>query len=346
MKTYDLLCRLFLVAALTLLMVGCAGAQKSQHSSNDGKPGWVNNPSKKYPEAMYLVGLGTGDTRKDAENSALGAISAIFQTTVNLDRELVERYKETSETDAAFQSEMLRKIRVTSDQDLRNVSFKESHFSEKDGRYYVLGVLPRLETAELYKKEIEQGNLQIEELHQKALETTDKKIRYALLSRAVDLSEVNQSLNSQLRLISRVDDAIESPISHNDLLTRRRAAINNMSVILHQQEASSPEVGEYVLQVLNELGIRVTNGNADFEIRWHLTLEKSQLGNQGQHGLDWHLNLSVADLSDGATVFSYNKANRSVSISQQQARTLVLRKVKGVVDTQFKAALEEYLRQL
>ena len=49
--------------AAASLIAGCA-------MRGGNRPEWVDNPKLAYPENLYLVAVGEGDTRQAAENSA------------------------------------------------------------------------------------------------------------------------------------------------------------------------------------------------------------------------------------------------------------------------------------
>lgn len=331
---------------IILVLLGCSGAQQSVRAGSGEKPEWIDNPNRRYPDAMYLVGLGIGDTRKDAENSAIAGISTIFQARVSVNRDLVERYQETSTSDAEFESEMKRRIAVTSNQELRNIQFRENYFAKDEARHYVLAVLPRLETAELYKTEIQKGEAQIGGFYANAQRSTDKLTRYALLSRAIDLAEINEVLNGQLRLISRIDETTAPGISKSDMMAERREVINGLTVQLKPQAEADAAVGDYIGAVISKIGMQVVAGESDFVVDYQLAMEEAQINRPGQTGYDWELQLSLIDRVKDASVYSYSKGNRSVSISAQQAKRLILRKVKAIVEGDFARSLEAYMRQL
>ena len=52
--------------ALLFFLSNCSFAQKTVQLEKGAMPDWVNNPYSAYPEQQYIVGVGSGDTRKDA----------------------------------------------------------------------------------------------------------------------------------------------------------------------------------------------------------------------------------------------------------------------------------------
>src|SRR3972149_4213731 len=47
------------------------------------KPDWIEGASRKYPAELYLTGVGYGDARNDAEDSAFAALARIFQAEIH-----------------------------------------------------------------------------------------------------------------------------------------------------------------------------------------------------------------------------------------------------------------------
>ena len=73
MKTKFCIIYMFVIIGSAL---GCTTmAQQSDHL-----PDWVNDPYTSFSEEQYLLAVGSGNTQQEAQNSALGNLSRIFQS--------------------------------------------------------------------------------------------------------------------------------------------------------------------------------------------------------------------------------------------------------------------------
>ena len=165
MKKFIIIASLLLMA---LLLFNCSQSGQNIGSANakskNKRPSWMDNPHKKYPDAQYLVAIGAGDTRRDAENIAAGNLSRIFESKIKVDHTMKERYKSLSKG-TKFVSEELatesnENVNIKSDQSLINVQFGES-YTDKSARIHVLAYLNRKETATIYTEKINTANEQI-----------------------------------------------------------------------------------------------------------------------------------------------------------------------------------------
>lgn len=91
---------LTVVLVAVAFLAGCATSSGSAQPAARGGamadanalPEWYLNPQSVYPNEVFLTAVGTGDTRRDAEQQALAGLSQIFEAQVQVDARTSERY--------------------------------------------------------------------------------------------------------------------------------------------------------------------------------------------------------------------------------------------------------------
>ncbi len=84
----------------------------SAHSAS--KPDWIEGKSRKYPPEQYLTGVGYGDDRKAAEDSAFAAIARIFQAEIHSKTSELEKYTQTDVKGKTHSSRDIQIDQITS----------------------------------------------------------------------------------------------------------------------------------------------------------------------------------------------------------------------------------------
>ncbi len=333
-----------------LLLFSCTVTQNSvAQQSGKVKPDWVEHPDKKYPGNRYIVGVGSGDTRQAADDNAFGNISKVFQAEVSVDETYIQKYLEIEKQgkhELSVSSQMLEKSGVKSNQNLKNIKVKEAFFAENEGLYYVLAVMDRLETADLYEQDIEYNNEKINEFLTASRQSSDKLTRFARLYKVKTIFEVNKALNQQYRLISLNQEEIAGPITELELDQEWGNLIRSINVSLHPAEGTAQEMTDYMLEVIGSIGFQVVKENSDFGFNYSLELSETQLNRPNTFGYNWKLTVRTDDNLHQRALRAFNLEQRTVSISENQARALLMVNVKKALNTQFKKDFMAYLESL
>lgn len=158
---------------LTILVIGTAGCK----TLSGGEPEWVSNPKIAYPDNLYLVAVGAGDTRRAAENAAAASLSRIFESHIESDERLLDQ---TRETTSSFEhtSDFSSNINILSSQTLYNIQHAEA-WKDDFGRYHAVAYLNRRETAAIYRDKINEQNTRVNFLRASAETTDDILKKYA-----------------------------------------------------------------------------------------------------------------------------------------------------------------------
>ncbi|OQX70545.1 MAG: hypothetical protein B6D62_04535 [Candidatus Cloacimonas sp. 4484_275] len=193
--------KVVVIVIIVLLSISCVMQAKT---GKNKKPLWLENPEKVYSPQIYLVAIGEGDSRKDAENNAVANLSRIFESKVKADETTTQRYLEltrnkTTTIEDEFNVET--RVNVKSEQTLYNIKFADS-YTDNLGKTYVLAYIKRMETAEIYTEKINNNAEKIHYFIDLSEKTNDIIKQYAALNAASTIAAVNETLIEQLNIIS------------------------------------------------------------------------------------------------------------------------------------------------
>jgi len=333
-----------IILILFAFFTHCTYAQKTVALEKGNMPDWVNNPQALYPEQQYIVGVGSGDTRKAAEYDAAGNIARVFKSKIKVDQTLVENYLE-SQNQLSASSQMLKRTSVNSEQNLKNIKIARAYFSSKQGVYYVLAYLNRAETAVFYRQDIQQNNKKIRQYFTDAQQDKNKLHRYAFLKKALMLKKINQLLNQQYQILT-FGKQIPAEVSKNELEKSLMQLKDQITVELIADPGTPPEVRDYLKEMIGRLGFKMVAAPADFTFQYGLDVRETNIRRAHTKALSWKLTLRVKDNMNRSTLKAFNIKKRTVAISAEEARSRMLLKVQNVLMKKFSKQFNFYVMNL
>ncbi len=330
-----------------IILSSCAAPRAGKNITTDDMiPGWIDHPYNSYPASRYIVGIGSGDTRANAENNAIGSISKVFQSNVFVDETVLQNYYENKQGVTAT-AEIINKTNVKSSQALKNITIDKSYFSSAEGLYYVLAYLNRLDTEELYQQEIEENYELVKDYYSQYNANENKLVKFAYLMRASDLMKVNELLLSQFKIISVTGETIVSPVPVSQLMNEKVKLLSTITVRLNPDGGQSENAAPYLKEIVGKIGFKIVeNQAADFDIIYRFTFAPANLGRNDVSGNNWQLELDVKDNINQFTLKTFNYANRTMGISKDQAYEKMMTTLKKELDQQFYKQFMEYIRSI
>ncbi len=319
----------------------CTPAPKVVHQ-NDEEPEWIENPYKLFPKSMYLVGVGSGDTREAAENNAYGSIAKVFRSKIRVRQSVYEQFLET-EKDFSSSSQLKRRTTVGADEELKNIRTERTHFSSKDGLYYALAVLDRAETEAIYEEELQDNDQRIAEYFARYKKSQDKIHQYANLAKALALDEKNKAIEEKLAIIAVHKFERKPAVSSETLHSEMQNLLDRISVQITSQNNAPPEIGDYLREMVGMLGFKVVTGQADFIFTYSLTMNPANLQRDDVQGFNWKLTVGIRDNLKGNTLKTFNVEKRTLGISEEQARAKVMRAIRKECTENLYRQFVEYL---
>ncbi|MBI2428507.1 MAG: LPP20 family lipoprotein [Ignavibacteriales bacterium] len=311
------------------------------------KPSWIDAPQDKYPSSHYLTAIGTGDTRKAAENSAAASLSQIFQSTIKAEQTVNERYKElfTAPNQSTFegQSDVTKNITISTDQTLYNVQYGDS-YTDNLGKIYVLASLERRPTAEIYKKKMEENETQMLRYIKQYDAPKDPVARYAGINAASVFSSMNEMLKSQLLII--MPGEAYAPTSGYDAVKVQQmlnGARKDLPFSIALTGDSDGRVVAIVKEMLSEMGF-VTVEKGAISISGDVSFQELDLKRPEKY-VRWSYKFSVVDPS-GASIVSLNENGREGHVTYDEAVNRSLRTMKQKIKTNFGREINKYFDKM
>jgi len=328
------------IFSLAMLLLVCAACV----TQKENIPAWLAAPQKEYPQGEYLVSLGEGDTRRAAENSAAAGLSRIFQSQINSSESLSETTTESRGTESTFGqvSELRSDVRIGSDQTLLNVQFGES-FTDPHGRVHVAALIPRAETAEIYRNKISEINRRITFLVQRSDAAPDPIKRYAFRRAASRKAHENDLLLEQLRIIH--PQACAAVALNYDPQTLYTATAGDGRNITFTVKMENSIVRNALVKMLAAMGFSENAADPMLEFSGTTSFERMDMKREGLIFVRWNVNIEMQAHFDNPSL-SLKKTSREGHISFEEARARAERAAAAEIDTRLRQELEQYFDRL
>ncbi|NBF39030.1 MAG: hypothetical protein GVY14_01310 [Spirochaetes bacterium] len=334
---------------------GASGGGASGGSSGSGGvqttaggepiPEWYEDPKSVYPDNQYLSAIGSGDTRRGAEQDALGSLSQIFEARVSVDNRINERYREIAGSSGSFSESDVRlanSVNVQSDQRLVNVQYGES-FTDSQGRVHVIGYMNRMETGRVYRDLIQKNAEQIERFLDEADSESRILRRFAFVSAANVVAQSNRALIDQLQIISApLAATLQLPYDEQAVAERRLEVASEMAYRVNVSGSAASRVEEVVAGALSSEGF-VVSENGPLLVQGSAELESAEGGQYEE--VRWYLNLEFVG-PGGNTVVAFNQQDRASGVSQDAARSFAYSDIEEVAREEFVGQVIGYFDSL
>jgi len=199
--------KIFLPLICALMLSGC------WFRNTPPPPDWIQTTQKAYPTDRYLVGMGEGSTRDQAEKRAYAAVARIFSANVqakSLDR---ESYSLTETNDQSSTHRTLRidhETQVTTTKLIENVKVLEAWYRTLDQQFFVLAGLDRHHTETLLVERLGDLDATIERLVAQGRSHPQKFHRIQGYKQALVLLQQRKAMNTDLRVIRASGEGIPS----------------------------------------------------------------------------------------------------------------------------------------
>lgn len=330
------------------VLISCGNTMIQKSESKSKRPVWIDNPGRSFSQSNFMTGVGSGDSRRDAENDALAALAKIFSVEIKVNQKVLENYLEQEvdgKTKSAFSSMLLGKTSAKAVQELKNIRIAHTHFAEAEAVYYALAVLDRAETAAIYQTEIERNREKIKAYHQHFTTSTQKLHQLKYINKTLDLTRINNGLSDQLRIISGRDLGAQ-PISESALKAQKLELLERISFSARSAGKTYPEIQTYIIESVAKTGFKQVDQGGDFSFSYQFSANKTNINRDNIVALQWHLEIFMRDNVNQTNLKTFTKDKRSSGISDQAARAKMLRAVKKTINEDFYSDLLSYLNGL
>jgi len=239
---------LLIILLLSLVLSGCATGGNSGVLAE-----WVLSPPADTAATIY--GVGEGMTLRGARDDALAVIAGKLETRVSSDVQT-----ETVLTNGQERSTTRNNVHTTTES-LKLSEFRTVNSAQSGSRLFVMLSVDRQNLVDSILEDVDRLNREIEARLDSAENSSRLKYLYrltlarSLISEAIDkiLLVQSASQNSELR---------QSALSRYQSLLAQGERLRQSLTLAVSWDASTPDIGEKLLTMLLELGLRAEPGSS------------------------------------------------------------------------------------
>lgn len=342
------------LAALVLVsfsLASCASVDAAEKKSG-GKaaakmPGWMSELETSFPSAKYLAAVGSGDTRRDAEADATGALAKQFTVHIQVDTEAQQRYADIVKGDSTYsesERSISQSVGTQASEQFVNLRFSDP-YTDTMGTTHAVAYIERAPTAAIYRTLIGKDLGVAKRLRGRAAAANGALQRFALYDASYQVSLNARRLVSQLRIIhgpsailleGEVDEAIT-------VSQERDAEANKLTYRLEIAGDDDDKIGAMVRETLASQSL-VNHELGGLVVRGSWSMENVAV-NPKYKSVRWTINLSLMD-EMGTAVASVFKEARENGIGEAEARAFAYREVEKSISADLPKSLQDYLTRV
>lgn len=312
-----------LAASLVLAACVSSPSKKSSAGMTAGEPDWViNEPAK----SGHVYGVGSAPVYVDKSKALKQAqdaarMSMVQKLKVTVSGSLTQDIEETRRT--GQQTELVKSVRsrIRSEipnAELDNVEIVENYVDEKDKVAYSLVHLDRVRASSLLRQRIDELDQQAINRAKQVDTTLDTLPQLQQLLPVLTFVEKRERLAEQHQL---VDENNRYPQKEEDLIQAEQRVASLLDQLVVRLEATNQD-GKTLRSGLNEaltnLGLRISNGNADLTFRYSAELRLSEKA--GRFIVFANGQVQIQD-ANGRILSEFRKESKGLSaVSMQQAQ--------------------------
>src|SRR5579884_340695 len=260
------------------------------------KPDWVDGASAQYPEATYLTGVGSGDTRQRAEDSAYAALARIFRTEVRTTTHEREDFRQTEKgkkADIDRTVNLQNQTEVSTQKALEQVRIAERWTDRVSQVYYALAVLDRSKSASALRQKSLDAEMEARDWEDRAKKTTDPRDQARALHKALLAARQAELYDSDLRVVQptgRGDGLRVNAAALDEQLKALLSRSFKVDVLIEGPQATA--VRDAILAGLHEKGF-ISGGEPDLLIKGKVAMEDADIKDPRWYYVRWTADLTL-----------------------------------------------------
>jgi hypothetical protein len=325
----------FAATALALLIT--AGVCNAQ------KPDWLTGKSSKFPNELYLVGVGMGKTRETAENQARASIAKVFKSnvsavtgTVTTETMTTKEQKTTSQLDQKTVSD----VEVAVSKSLEGTEIADVWEDPANGTMHALAVLDRSAAQSILADEIKQKDDEILALSTEVNSATRTLEKLRLMLRMKSLMAAREGLNGDHRVVDMNHSGIQAPFSTEKVKSKIDSFLKNefrLGVTATGEE--SARLVKPALKFMAARGLtarKATSSNRstmDVIMMLESDLEPSTEPVDDWYYCWWQVDMTAVDRMDSSALATDSRKGKAGQLSVKESRRKALREMTASVES-------------
>ena len=315
-----------------VITLGCA-------STSGAAPEWVTEPESVYNSKEYLLAVGSGDDKKEAESDALSLLARSIHQNVVATTESSKTFD--GNNSAGFNTNydyVGTVIAASTIKDIPGVTFPETWIA-KNGTVYTLALLNRQEAGKYYRQKIadltavveseivfadgNKGSFAALTALQNAVQTAWENQKYL-----DTLAGINSSMYHSISLDYGSAQAVEV------LATRQKEYI---VVAVEVEGDSNGRIATVLESILSDLGLKAaasSDATATYLFRGKVTMSQLQLDNKYENAR-FVIDVDLVEKASGKVLFPYSKNGRESHVSYSEAVQRAYRTLETTLKKEF-----------
>ena len=323
----------YIIAVIVLfILISCASNNAVKRAP---RPGWLDDPESKYPNTQYITSIGSGFSRSDAEKDAAAKLSRIFRTEVSASETMEKRYEELTKNNITTTEDFARNtknVTLTSNEALINMQFGESYTDDK-AKVHTIAYLNRFETAGIYEEMISSNSDQIIYYQNKTRKLDDPLDIYAFYGAAWMITQKNEDLLRQYRIISpQMSSMFEVKYDNNSIKDNYVKAARDITFSLNIEVDEEGRINSILKRSITGAGFQIVESDGFITVKGSINMSPTDLQRDDNIVFyRWDISLNLTQL-DGNIILSLNPSGRAGSISLEEARARVYIDIEKKLD--------------
>ncbi|MGC9983383.1 MAG: LPP20 family lipoprotein [Polyangia bacterium] len=329
-------------------MVGLSCASGAARTTS-GPPGWMNGKDARFPAEAFLTGVGTGDSKAAAEDSARAEISKIFLVHV---QELAQARSSyvgyTSRAGTASwvsQNDVSQMTTTHTDQILEGMQIVEC-FTDVSGRVSALAVLDRRAARRRLEQQVGDLDTSIKGHIAESEKAPGKVLRLKLMMRALEKIKEREVANAQYRVVNPSGQGLPVQVDAGAFDVKMTAVLATVRVAVDVRGDDDGMIGAAITESLTRgrLQVQPSSVGADIIVRGTATgTQTNQESRTGFKFVAFDSAIQMIDVVNGTVFGSIAISHREGAQDVSDARRMCLMRLAEMIVRKFNEGLREFL---
>ena len=272
-------------------------------------PSWYLDTEIQYPRSRFIVAVGEGKSRADAETSAIAGVSLFFNTRAEVRNEAIRQFNEAvtnNTTDFSKKTYISESTVIRSEEEFLGVRFASPYYEEKRQVWTALAYIDKAETAKTYESKITVNMVSINAMVADAEQEAESLYACGLLFRALKIGNITEEYIKSATVIDPSSAAGYS--SYLTQIQRIRSQYRTKRdgltfTVSTGSEDSTGRIKRKLQELLEANGCTVSSRNPMYEVSVRLNMAEENL----QAGIFIRSGITVQVERRGNALLSYSK---------------------------------------
>ena len=300
-------------------------------------PDWVNGTSGKYSASHYLTGRGQAANADDARDRARADLAKVFAVAVVVESEDVQAYR--SAGGGQYEAQVSRRINTRTEQLVRGIQIVDQWQDAETKTHYALAVLPRLQTANSLRQDIDRLDGATRTNIEQARRQDDILVKISAAHRALDAQLERAGYQKSLKIVDVTGRGIEPKWNTATLAADLNELLKRVRIAPRIIPGSAEGFDDVVRGAIAAAGFLAETGqNPDFVLEARLKLD--DLGRMdGWYWQRGNLEVSVAEAANGRVRGSKSWAIKESARDHASAKRRALNSAESILRQELRGAI-------